>query len=94
MNMYTTGCEFLNIPTSDSSAGDLSVSFDSGETWEVLEAVTPTAARIRVAGPDAEDVPLDAVVLPLGIYKVFVRLVTADETIVRRLGEHLRVIAP
>jgi hypothetical protein len=92
MILYNEGIEFLNIPTSDSTAGDLTVSFDSGDTWVVLEAVTSTEARVRVAGPDAVSPPGDAVVLPLGIYRVFVRFITVDETIIRRLADHLRVI--
>lgn len=92
MILYSKGCEFLNIPTSDNTAGALDVSFDDGETWTVLEKVSATGARVRIAGPDAEDNPSGTVVLQLGVYRVFVRYKTADETVIRRLGDHLRVV--
>lgn len=91
MILYAKGCEYLNIPTSDNSNGDLTVSFDGGDSWHDLEATTSTTARILIAGPEAEDVG-SAVVLQLGTFRVFVRYKTTDETIIRRLGDWLRVI--
>jgi hypothetical protein len=92
MKLYAAEKRWLYIPMSTNTGGTVTVSFEDGDTWLDVEVVSSTEVRILVAGPDAADTT-GAEVIQLGVYRIFVRMVTSEEAFIDRLSEHLRVLA-
>lgn len=86
MRLATTGCEPAVFTVSAAVNVPLEVSFDGGLTWHSMARETGTAT-VGVAGPDAVDVPLDAVVLHIGHNPAAVRLTNAPWVVIRPAGE-------
>lgn len=86
MRLAYTGREYIRFEIEDAPSEVISVSFDSGANWYTTGRVSETEVRIMVAGPGATGNPGGTVVLPVGFYGIFLRVVAGDEMVYRPAG--------
>ena len=86
MRIAYTGREYINFEIEDGPTEVISVTFNSGITWQTAERVDETHVRILVAGAGATGNPVGTVVLPVGFYGIFLRLSTGTEEVYRPAG--------
>jgi hypothetical protein len=86
MRLAYTGREYIRFEIEDGPDQVISVSFDSGLNWYDAERVSTTEVRLLVAAPGATGNPGGTVVLPVGFYGIFLRLIDGVETVYRPAG--------
>lgn len=86
MNLPFTGREYINFEISEADTGTITVSFDAGLNWNDVERISATELRVLVAGPGATGNPVGTVVLPVGFYGMFLKLVDGSQDVYRTAG--------